>query len=85
MSRGRSSRRPARRRPTRRSSAWAGRRSSIADFAALVVQTVPGADVTVDKTVLPFPDQLPEPWFDWPQTPLDAGVRETVEVLRRVV
>ncbi len=58
---------------------------SIADFAALVVQTVPGADVTVDKTVLPFPDQLPEPWFDWPQTPLDAGVRETAEVLRRVV
>ena len=58
---------------------------SIADFAALVVQTVPGADVTFDEPSLPFPDELPEPWFDWPLTPLDAGVRETAEVLRRVV
>ena len=38
-------------------------------------------------TPLPFPDELPEPWFDSPLTPLEQGVRETVEALakRRIV
>jgi hypothetical protein len=35
--------------------------------------------------VLPFPDQLPEPWFDAPLIPLEKGVRETAEILRSVV
>ncbi len=34
---------------------------------------------------LPFPDQLPEPWFDAPLTPLEEGVRETAAILRSVV
>jgi hypothetical protein len=57
----------------------------VTDFVALVEQTVPGAQVTHEETVLPFPDQLPEPWFDSSLTPLDRGVRETVEILRSVV
>jgi UDP-glucuronate 4-epimerase len=62
-----------------------GPATSIADFAALLGEVVPGADVSFDETVLPFPDRLPEPWFDAPLTPLEDGVRETAEILRRVV
>ncbi|HEY7691961.1 MAG TPA: NAD-dependent epimerase/dehydratase family protein [Gaiellaceae bacterium] len=62
-----------------------GPATSVTDFVALVEQTVPGAQVTHEETVLPFPDQLPEPWFDSSLTPLDRGVRETVEILRSVV
>jgi len=62
-----------------------GPATSIDDFVALVVEAVPGAEIGYEDTVLPFPDQLPEPWFDAPLTPLDEGVRETVEILRRVI
>jgi UDP-glucuronate 4-epimerase len=62
-----------------------GPATSIADFAALVGREVPGAEVTHDETPLPFPDELPPPWFETPLTSLGQGVRETVEVLRRVV
>jgi nucleoside-diphosphate-sugar epimerase len=59
-----------------------GEATAIADFAALVEQAVPGAEVTYDETPLPFPPELPEPWYDVTLTPLDQGVAETVEVLR---
>jgi nucleoside-diphosphate-sugar epimerase len=62
-----------------------GPATSIADFVALVEEAVPGAELSVDETVLPFPDQLPEPWFDSPLTPLEDGVRETAAILRSVV
>jgi UDP-glucuronate 4-epimerase len=62
-----------------------GPATSIADFVALVVNAVPGAEIDYEDTVLPFPDQLPEPWFDATLTPLADGVRETVEILRRVI
>jgi UDP-glucose 4-epimerase len=62
-----------------------GPATSIADFVALVRDTVPGSEISYDETVLPFPDQLPEPWFDAPLTPLEAGVRETAAILRSVV
>jgi len=62
-----------------------GPATSIADFVALVEETVPGAAISHDDTVLPFPDQLPEPWFDVPLTSLDDGVRETAAILRSVV
>jgi UDP-glucuronate 4-epimerase len=58
---------------------------SIADFGALVAREVPGAAISHDDAPLPFPDELPQPWFDAPLTPLDEGVRETARVLRRVV
>ena len=83
-SRAPSSRPPARRRPTHRF-CIGGPAMSIADFVALVVEAVPGADVSFDETVLPFPDQLPEPWFDSPLTPLEEGVRETAAILRSLV
>jgi nucleoside-diphosphate-sugar epimerase len=62
-----------------------GPATSIDDFVSVVVDTVPGAQIGHEDTVLPFPDQLPEPWFDAPITPLDEGVRETVEILRGVI
>jgi nucleoside-diphosphate-sugar epimerase len=62
-----------------------GPATSIADFVALVGEAVPGAEVSFDETVLPFPDQLPEPWFDSPLTPLEEGVRATAAILRSVV
>ena len=46
---------------------------------------MPGAEITFDDTPLPFPDELPKPWFDSPLTPLEQGVRETVEAFRSVV
>jgi UDP-glucuronate 4-epimerase len=62
-----------------------GPATSIADFVALVRTVVPGSDISHVDTVLPFPDQLPEPWFDSPLTPLEQGVRETAGYLRGVI
>lgn len=62
-----------------------GPATAIADFAALVEQEIPGAQITVDETPLPFPPELPRPWFDAPLTPLEDGIRETVAVLRGVI
>jgi UDP-glucuronate 4-epimerase len=54
-----------------------GPATAIADFVALLENTVLGARIDFDETPLPFPDQLPEPWFDVPLTSLEQGVRET--------
>ena len=62
-----------------------GPATSMAEFAALVERELPGAQITHEETPLPFPEQLPEPWFDAPLTPLEQGVRETVEILRGVI
>ncbi|MGE5273219.1 MAG: NAD-dependent epimerase/dehydratase family protein [Verrucomicrobiota bacterium] len=62
-----------------------GPATSMADFAAVVEGAVPGARVSYDDAVLPFPDQLPEPWFDVGLTPLEEGVRETAGILRSVI
>jgi UDP-glucuronate 4-epimerase len=62
-----------------------GPATSIADFVALLGRAVPGAEISFEENVLPFPDQLPEPWFDTPLTPLGEGVRETAAILRSVV
>jgi UDP-glucuronate 4-epimerase len=62
-----------------------GPATSMADFVALVETVVPGAEISYGETVLPFPDQLPKPWFDSPLTSLEEGVRETAATLRSVV
>ena len=62
-----------------------GPATSMADFVALLGDVVPGAEISYDETVLPFPDQLPKPWFDSPSTPLETGVRETAVMLRSIV
>jgi len=62
-----------------------GPATSMTEFVALVEGEVPGAQVSFDDTVLPFPDQLPEPWFDTALTPLEEGVRETATILRSVI
>jgi UDP-glucuronate 4-epimerase len=59
-----------------------GPTTSIADFVATLETVVPDARVTFDETPLPFADELPEPWFDSPLTPLAQGVRETAAALR---
>jgi len=55
------------------------------EFVALVEREAPGPRISFDDTVLPFPDQLPEPWFDAPLMSLEEGVRETAAILRSVV
>jgi nucleoside-diphosphate-sugar epimerase len=55
---------------------------SMSDVVAAIVAAAPEAEITVDDAQLPFPDALPEPWFDVPLTPLAAGVRETIELFR---
>ena len=62
-----------------------GEAVAIADVVAAIEAVVPEAEITFDDVPLPFPDELPEPWFDSPLTPLEQGVRETVEALRPVI
>ena len=62
-----------------------GESTAIADFAALVQAAIPGAEITHEDAPLPFPPELPRPWVDSPLTPLEDGIRETVEAFRRVV
>jgi UDP-glucuronate 4-epimerase len=62
-----------------------GPATGIGDFAALVGREIPGAEITYEETSLPFPEALPEPWFDSPLTPLEQGVHETAEILRSAV
>jgi UDP-glucuronate 4-epimerase len=62
-----------------------GPATPMGDFVALVEREVPGPPISFDDTVLPFPDQLPEPWFDAPLMSLEEGVRETAAILRSVV
>jgi UDP-glucuronate 4-epimerase len=56
-----------------------GPATAIADFVTTLEAVIPGAAIDFDETPLPFPDQLPEPWFDSPLTPLEQGVLETVQ------
>jgi UDP-glucuronate 4-epimerase len=62
-----------------------GPATAIADFVTAVEAEIPGAAITFDDSPLPFPDELPGPWFDAPLTPLEAGIHETAEILRRVI
>jgi UDP-glucuronate 4-epimerase len=59
-----------------------GPATAIADFVTAVEAEIPGAEITFDEAPLPFPDQLPPPWFDSPLTPLEQGIHETATVLR---
>jgi nucleoside-diphosphate-sugar epimerase len=62
-----------------------GPTTAIADFVTAVQAEIPGADLTFDDAPLPFPDELPQPWFDSPLTPLEEGIHETAALLRSVV
>jgi nucleoside-diphosphate-sugar epimerase len=62
-----------------------GPTTAIRDFVTALKAEIPGADVSFDDTPLPFPEQLPEPWFDSPLTPLEQGIHETAELMRSVV
>jgi hypothetical protein len=59
-----------------------GPATAIADFVTAVEAEVPGAEISFDEAPLPFPDELPPPWFDSPLTPLEQGIHETATVLR---
>lgn len=54
-----------------------GEAVTVAEVARLI-----GPRVEVDEQPLPFPEELPPPWFDVPQTPLAEGIRETIETYR---
>jgi len=54
---------------------------SMAEVVAAIEAAVPGARIGFDDVPLPFPPRLPEPWFELHVTPLEQGVRETVELL----
>jgi UDP-glucuronate 4-epimerase len=56
---------------------------AIADVVAAIEAAVPGAELSFDDAPLPLPQEMPEPWFDGPLTPLEQGIRETVEAFRR--
>jgi UDP-glucuronate 4-epimerase len=62
-----------------------GTATAIADFVEVVEAEVPCAEITFEEAPLPFPDELPQPWFDSALTPLAEGVHETAEILRSVV
>jgi nucleoside-diphosphate-sugar epimerase len=62
-----------------------GRATAIADLVSAIEAEVPDAEISYDDVTLPFPAELPQPWFDSPLTPLEQGVRETVEAFRGVV
>jgi nucleoside-diphosphate-sugar epimerase len=62
-----------------------GPATAISDFVTAVEAEVPGAEISFEDAPLPFPDELPEPWFDSPLTPLAQGIHETAEVLRGVI
>jgi UDP-glucuronate 4-epimerase len=62
-----------------------GPATAIADFVAAVEAEIAGAEITFEDTPLPFPEELPQPWFDSPLTPLEQGIHETAELLRGVV
>ncbi len=64
-----------------------GRATPISDVVAAIEAAVPGAEISFDDVPLPFPDELPQPWFDSPLTPLEQGIGETVVGLpqRRIV
>ncbi len=62
-----------------------GPATAIADFVAILENAVPGAEIDFDRAPLPFPEELPPPWYDSPLTSLEEGVNETVRILRGVV
>jgi nucleoside-diphosphate-sugar epimerase len=62
-----------------------GPATAMPELVATIEAAIPGAAIAFDDVPLPFPDELPEPWFDSPLTPLEDGVRETIEVFRSVV
>jgi nucleoside-diphosphate-sugar epimerase len=62
-----------------------GPAASVADFVAEIRAALPDAEVDFDDAPLPFPEEIPKPWFDAPLTPLADGVRQTVELVRSVV
>jgi nucleoside-diphosphate-sugar epimerase len=62
-----------------------GPATAIGDFVTALEAEIAGAEITFDEAPLPFPDELPGPWFDSPLTPLEQGIHETAELLRSVV
>jgi UDP-glucuronate 4-epimerase len=62
-----------------------GPATAIADFVTAVEAEIPGAKIAFDEVPLPFPDELPAPWFESPLTPLEEGIHETAEILRSVI
>ena len=61
-----------------------GPATAIGDLVAMIAAAIPGAEISFDDVPLPFPNELPQPWFDTPLAPLEQGIRETAAAFRRV-
>jgi nucleoside-diphosphate-sugar epimerase len=59
-----------------------GPATAIGDLVATIAAAIPGAEIAFDDVPLPFPDELPQPWFETSLTPLEQGVRETAAAFR---
>jgi nucleoside-diphosphate-sugar epimerase len=60
----------------------AGDSVAMEEVVAAIAAAAPGAAITFDPQPLPFPEELPGERFGGPVTPLDEGVRATVEHYR---
>jgi nucleoside-diphosphate-sugar epimerase len=60
----------------------AGDSVAMEEVAAAIAAAAPGASITFDPQPLPFPEELPGERFGGSVTPLDEGVRATVEHYR---
>jgi UDP-glucuronate 4-epimerase len=58
----------------------------MSELVAAIEAAAPDAagTITFEDVPLPFPERLPGEEIDLPQTPLEEGVRQTIEVFRRV-
>jgi nucleoside-diphosphate-sugar epimerase len=59
-----------------------GPATAIGHLTETIAAVIPGAEISFDDVPLPFPDELPQPWFEIPLTPLEQGVRETAATFR---
>ena len=59
-----------------------GPATSMDELVAAIGAEIPGAEISFDNEPLPFPDELPQPWFGVELTPLARGVRETATAYR---
>jgi nucleoside-diphosphate-sugar epimerase len=68
-----------------RTFSFGGPATAIGDFVEAVRDEIPEAEISFDEAPLPFPDELPKPWFEAPLTPLEDGIRETATILRGAI
>jgi hypothetical protein len=54
----------------------------MSEVVAAIEAELPGASIAYEDVALPFPEEFATGGLPLPVTPLDRGVRETVELFR---